>query len=102
MRETIADGITGYLIEPESPELLADRVSRLCSDRDLCRLMGEAGRKRIEELFEEKHTLARLVREIAAAAVPKGPSTTVVPGTQTKNGRNSHAHKNENQEVSQW
>lgn len=77
MRETIVDRVTGFLIEPDDPSALADRVTLLLRDDLLRREMGEAGRQRIESVFAENRTLERLIAELKDAARGDGePSTT--------------------------
>jgi glycosyltransferase involved in cell wall biosynthesis len=49
--ETIVDGETGFLVPPEQPFRLADRVAALLADEDLRARMGRAGRARIEARF---------------------------------------------------
>lgn len=49
--EAIVEGETGYLIESEDVESLADRLRILLSDRELASRMGSAGRRRVSELF---------------------------------------------------
>jgi glycosyltransferase involved in cell wall biosynthesis len=51
--EQIVDGITGFLVPPESPEVLADRMVTLALDHDLRARMGQAGRKRAQIYFGE-------------------------------------------------
>lgn len=45
--ETVVHGRTGYLVPPEAPAELADRVLALLRDPALRRVMGEAGRKHV-------------------------------------------------------
>ncbi len=45
--ETVADGVTGFLVPPEQPDALAERVLMLLRDPALRRRMGEAGRARV-------------------------------------------------------
>jgi glycosyltransferase involved in cell wall biosynthesis len=47
MCESIGDGETGLLIEPDSPEELAQAMSALLSDPARSRRLGEAGRERV-------------------------------------------------------
>ncbi len=68
--ELVEDGVTGFLVPPEDPEALADRVIRLLANPSLARSMGERGRQKIErELTVERmvtqfHELYRhLLRE---------------------------------------
>ncbi len=44
--ETIVDGDTGYLVPPDRPDAIADRVLTLLADPGRRRAMGEAGRAR--------------------------------------------------------
>ena len=64
IKEVVVDGETGYLVEfdqdpvtsfPRDPESfakhLAARIQQLLMDPDKCRRFGEAGRRRVEEMF---------------------------------------------------
>jgi glycosyltransferase involved in cell wall biosynthesis len=46
--ETVTDGETGILVDPEDPEALAREMEGLLHDPDRRRAMGEAGRRRVE------------------------------------------------------
>ena len=52
--ETVADGITGYLLPPNDAAGLALQVIALLENAALRRRMGAAGRARVEELFSIK------------------------------------------------
>lgn len=52
--EAVADGITGFLIDPLNVEELADRIKVLLTNEDIFRKMAEAGRKRAVEDFQWK------------------------------------------------
>ena len=47
--QLVGDG--GIIVPPGRPDLLADAVSRLRDDQDLCVQMGASGRRRIEQEF---------------------------------------------------
>jgi glycosyltransferase involved in cell wall biosynthesis len=49
--EMVDDGRTGYLVDVEDVDALADRMDRLLSDPDLARSMGKAGRELMQERF---------------------------------------------------
>lgn len=49
--ELIDDGVTGFLVPPEDPGALAERVVRLLKDPSLARSMGERGRERVVREF---------------------------------------------------
>jgi alpha-maltose-1-phosphate synthase len=64
IKEVVVDGETGYLVEfdqdpvtsfPRDPEKfardLAARINEMLSDPGRCRRFGDAGRKRVEEIF---------------------------------------------------
>lgn len=54
--EVMADGVTGHLVPPRRPDLLADRVSELLANPQQRAEMGAAGRKRAIEMFSaERH-----------------------------------------------
>ena len=43
--DLVADGVSGLIVEPDDEHALADGLVRLASQPDLCRDMGEAGRR---------------------------------------------------------
>ena len=45
--EVVQDGVTGLLVPPGDPGALSDAIVTLLRDPDLCRRMGQAGRKRV-------------------------------------------------------
>lgn len=64
--ETILDGVTGFAVDPMSPEAIADAASRLLSDPVLAQRMGEAGRQFVVENFSLsvfQQRVAKLLQE---------------------------------------
>ena len=51
--EIVQDGITGFIVNPKSPEEIADKLLTLVNNPDLRKKMGMKGR----EVFESKYTL---------------------------------------------
>jgi starch synthase len=49
--EVVAEGETGFLVEPANPDELAARVNELVGDPELAARFGQAGRKRAVEHF---------------------------------------------------
>ncbi len=49
--EMILDGETGLLVSPKDPESLAKALSSLIQDKDKVKTMGEAARRRCEQVF---------------------------------------------------
>jgi glycosyltransferase involved in cell wall biosynthesis len=60
--EAIAEGVSGYVIEPGDSEALRDRLQILVSDAKLRSEMGRQGRR----LYEQKFTLERLGQQTFA------------------------------------
>jgi glycosyltransferase involved in cell wall biosynthesis len=58
-REQVEDGATGFLVPPMTDAPLAEALSRLASDAALRRRMGEAGRLRALDRFDEAKVVAR-------------------------------------------
>ncbi len=62
--ETVIDGVTGYLVPPEDPDALADRVLALLRDAALRVRMGEAGRAHVLSHFTATAYAARVAELI--------------------------------------
>ncbi len=62
LRETVLDGMTGFIVPPNSPETIAEKIIQLIRDPDLRERMAAAGRKR----FELNYTQDRFVRRLEA------------------------------------
>jgi glycosyltransferase involved in cell wall biosynthesis len=56
--EAVADGETGLLVPPGSPDALADALGRLLADRARAERLGRAGRDRARERFALDRVLA--------------------------------------------
>lgn len=54
MPHMVREGQTGFLIDPESPDQIADRLARLVSSASLCKQMAETGRRVAEERFHPR------------------------------------------------
>ena len=54
------DGDTGLLIDAAAPGELAAALARLLADRELAGKLGEAGRRRFEEVFTPRRFRQRL------------------------------------------
>lgn len=72
----VEDGKTGFVVRQEDERMLAERVSCLLSDDELCLRMGEAAREKAKREF----TLERLVSETLAAYRVAGWKDEVVDG----------------------
>lgn len=53
--EIIDDGVNGYLVEPENPEQIADKVIQLFSEEKLLKELGRNARKKAEDFNIEQY-----------------------------------------------
>lgn len=53
-KEVVIPGVTGYLVPPGDPALLAEKLERLIVDPELRREMGQSGRRLVEENFADE------------------------------------------------
>ncbi len=60
--ELVENGVTGVLVAPESPELIAAATIRLLAAPDLARQMGRAGTIRVRDLFSLEACVSEHVR----------------------------------------
>ena len=58
--DIVVEGQTGFLVPHSTPDVLADRICRLLGDADMRCKMGAAGRRRVEERFNEQDVVTRL------------------------------------------
>jgi glycosyltransferase involved in cell wall biosynthesis len=73
IRESVQEGVNGYLVAKQAPDDIADKVIELCRDKELRHRMGKASR----DLYEAKFTEAKMVESMTAAL------TSVLPPQQT-------------------
>ncbi|HEY8881372.1 MAG TPA: glycosyltransferase family 1 protein [Roseateles sp.] len=79
IQHTVIDGLTGYLVPPNDPEALAQRLEDLRCIPELGRLMGRAGRVRVSHEFTWESVADRLATIYARVArrrrlMTNGPS----------------------------
>jgi colanic acid/amylovoran biosynthesis glycosyltransferase len=60
--ELIRDGIDGLLVMPSDDRALAEAIGKLIDDQALCRRLGEAGRRRVEEKYDLAKNIEHLSR----------------------------------------
>lgn len=60
--DVVADGVTGIQVPPKNSHALADGLLQLIRDPKRRRRFGEAGRRRVEEMFDEEKQTMRLVK----------------------------------------
>ena len=64
--ETVVDGETGLLVDPDDSTALASALARLLSDADLCQSLGAAGRRRAE-LYRTDRVAASFLTTVGSA-----------------------------------
>jgi phosphatidylinositol alpha-1,6-mannosyltransferase len=75
--EAVRDGETGFLVDAERPEAVAEAVGRLLDDGELRGRLGAAGRRAVETYYNWDRVvgdLARLGREFARRPLPQAAS----------------------------
>jgi glycosyltransferase involved in cell wall biosynthesis len=60
-RESVANGQTGFLVEPRNSKALVEPLRKLILDADLRRKMGEQARHRVERMFDQTDMIRTVV-----------------------------------------
>ncbi|MDQ6887319.1 MAG: glycosyltransferase family 4 protein [Gemmatimonadota bacterium] len=53
--EVVEEGVTGFVVDREAIDVLAERITRLLTTPELLSRMGEQGRRRVEERYTFEH-----------------------------------------------
>lgn len=59
--EIVEDGITGFIVEKENPEVLAEALEKLILDIDLRIQMGKNGRNKVINEYNWKDSVAAMI-----------------------------------------
>jgi glycosyltransferase involved in cell wall biosynthesis len=72
--EVVEDGINGYLVPPQRPDLLAEAIEKCLSFPALAQKMGEAGYQKVENEFTFEGQTKRLegIYEEILSGIVKG------------------------------
>ncbi|MGH2793162.1 MAG: glycosyltransferase family 4 protein [Actinomycetota bacterium] len=57
VRRIVEHGVTGSVVPPKRPDLLAEALAELLTDASKRRAMGDAGRKLVEDRFATRHMI---------------------------------------------
>jgi glycosyltransferase involved in cell wall biosynthesis len=68
--DLVEDGVDGLLVEPGDPAVLTDALVRILGDRELATRLGEAARRKGEELTPTPAEYAAKVAAVVGAALP--------------------------------
>jgi len=60
-RDIVVDQVTGFLVPPQRPEALADRISTLMEHPELARQLGENARKHILSNFDTEAGIKKVI-----------------------------------------
>jgi glycosyltransferase involved in cell wall biosynthesis len=60
-REEVQDGVTGWVVPPRQPRILADALLRLLRDRSAAHQMGQQGRERVIHKFSARRMAADIM-----------------------------------------
>lgn len=74
--DAVADGETGFLVDPLDPAAVATRLIELLKNPELARRLGRQGRQRVEHHYNWDAAARRLAQVLdeVAAGVPSGPA----------------------------
>lgn len=64
--DAVIDGVTGFLVDPENPEKIAEAIIKLFENPDLAKKMGEQGRRRVMEEFTWERAAGIIEESLAA------------------------------------
>jgi len=78
VRETLQEGINGFLIDDDNPVALGEAVLRLLQDSELARKMGERARAEIVEKWTWEKALDRLEEKLFDLVDKSGRSSGIV------------------------
>lgn len=77
--DAVLDGVTGLLVDPNSPESIAAAVERLLTDPLLAKRLGEEGRRRAVRCFSWSSTVARIQDVLERVLHERHPSSVMNP-----------------------
>ncbi|HEU4402182.1 MAG TPA: glycosyltransferase, partial [Candidatus Polarisedimenticolia bacterium] len=63
IREAVVDDETGLLVEPDSPDKLAEAITALLAQPSRLREMGQAGQIRYQKMFRGESSVERLAEK---------------------------------------
>ena len=71
-REAVSDGRTGILVPAGDAKRLAEGIGRLLADPSLARAMGEAGRRKALQEFDERQIFRTVLETYRALGLAAG------------------------------
>ncbi len=83
--ELVENGVSGYLVPPGNPQLLANRIDKLLNDPVLRTQFGAAGRLKVAEEFDIQQEAAWLCQIMTAALAGQVETIRPQPASQSSN-----------------
>jgi glycosyltransferase involved in cell wall biosynthesis len=77
--EVVEDGVSGYLVPPGDPDILAQRILDVLASEERRKAMGRCGRQRVREQFTfaaQARAYERLIGELLPGRLPAAPART--------------------------
>jgi len=74
-REVVDDGVSGFIVPAGDPQAVVWELRRMRDDTELCRRLGEQGRRRLEKLFTVPRMVELWTRIYEEAAEQPRPGT---------------------------
>jgi len=71
-REVVENGLNGYLVPVKDVKALAEAMIRLIQDPALRERMGKAGRAKVEQEFEERSVIKKVMESYGKEALHEG------------------------------
>lgn len=68
VREMIEDGVNGFLVAPNRPDQIAEKIICLFNNREMCDRMGERARKKVHQEFSLQNYVKGLERGLSEVA----------------------------------
>jgi glycosyltransferase involved in cell wall biosynthesis len=68
IRETVINGVTGFIVPKRDAEALANRVAELIANPGLARRLGSAGRQRAQAIYNAERYVSDLMERFAVRA----------------------------------
>ncbi len=75
----VVDGVTGFLVPPADPKLLAAAIIKIIRDPLLAHKMGEAGKCRVEKYFNIKNVVERIENMYDKVFLSKAGGESILP-----------------------
>lgn len=72
--DAVEDGMTGFVVDPNSEEAVREALRALLSDPDRAAALGRAGRGRVRDLFDNNDLAGKVEAVLQAARPDSGPA----------------------------